>query len=71
MQLWACGFNAWGQLHFANEGGESLNSDGTIQQPTLDSLPKDLEKFECVLVDPDIEVLKTSHSATLSESCFL
>jgi hypothetical protein len=71
MQLWACGFNAWGQLHFANEGGESLNSDG---KPSVDNkchYPKDLEGFECVLVDSDIEVLKTSHSATLGEWCFL
>lgn len=73
MQLWACGFNAWGQLHFAGneaEAGECLNADGTTQQSTLD-LPKDLEEFECVLVDPDIEVIKTSHSAILSKSCFL
>ncbi|TVY46061.1 E3 ubiquitin-protein ligase [Lachnellula occidentalis] len=66
MQLWACGFNAWGQLQFAdNKHAECLNSDGTTQQPTLNDLPKDLEKFECVLVDPNIEVLKTSHSATI------
>jgi len=66
MQLWACGFNAWGQLHFADdEASECLNSDGTTQRSILDDLPKDLEKFECVLVDPDIEVLKSSHSAIL------
>ena len=69
MQLWACGFNAWGQLHFANEDGESPNSDGKPSVESRYRCPKDLDEFECVLVDSDIEVLKTSPSATLGE-CF-
>lgn len=67
MQLWACGFNAWRQLRFAHEVGESLNSDEVTQEPIFG---KDLEAFECVLDGSDIEVLKTSHSATLGELFF-
>jgi hypothetical protein len=65
MELWAYGFNAWGQLDFAN--AESLSSDG---MPEQDSLPKDLKQFECVLSDNEIDVLKTSISSTLGECRF-
>jgi len=71
MQLWAYGFNAWGQLHFANKGEESRNPDGNPSVDRKCLYPKDLEGFECILVDPDIEVLKTSHSAVLGEWCCL
>jgi hypothetical protein len=60
MELWASGFNAFGQLDFANAG--SLSSDG---MPEQDFMPKDLNQFECILSDKEVDVLKTSLSATL------
>ncbi|PVH89350.1 RCC1/BLIP-II [Cadophora sp. DSE1049] len=50
MELWASGFNAWGQLDFSGENG-------------LDSW--DVKTFKCVLEDKQIEILRTSISATL------
>lgn len=50
MELWASGFNAWGQLEFS--GGNGLDS-------------KDLTVFKRVLEDKQIEILRTSLSATL------
>ncbi|KAG4433888.1 hypothetical protein IFR05_010625 [Cadophora sp. M221] len=50
MELWASGFNAWGQLDFSE--GKGLDS-------------RDLETFKCVLKDKHIEILRTSISATL------
>tara|TARA_R110002060_G_scaffold36674_4_gene47677 strand:- start:782 stop:940 length:159 start_codon:yes stop_codon:yes gene_type:complete len=52
MELWASGFNAWGQLEFS--GGNGLDS-------------KDLTVFKRVLEDKQIEILRTSLSATLSK----
>ncbi len=50
MELWANGFNAWGQLDL----GEVQEGD-----------PRDLKEFKCLLSDPHIEVLWTSLSAIL------
>jgi hypothetical protein len=53
MELWASGFNAWNQLQFNGE---------------LPSDPQDLNVFKCVLTDDkDIEVVRTSLSATLGK----
>lgn len=52
MELWASGFNAWGQLNIS--GGNGLDS-------------RDLKTFKCVLEDEHIEILRTSLSATLSK----
>jgi len=65
LRLWACGFNAWGQLDFANAG--SLSSDGMPEQGVL---PQDLEHFVCILSDNEIDVLETSMSSTLGELSF-
>ena len=53
MELWACGFNAWGQLQVEGD----LSSD-----------PHDLYRFQPVLEDRRIEILKTAMSATLGKS---
>ncbi|KAH7351074.1 regulator of chromosome condensation 1/beta-lactamase-inhibitor protein II [Rhexocercosporidium sp. MPI-PUGE-AT-0058] len=53
MELWASGFNAWGQLDFSE--GKGLDS-------------RDLKTFKCVLRDKHIEVLRTSISATLVQT---
>ncbi|KAE9375386.1 RCC1/BLIP-II [Stipitochalara longipes BDJ] len=50
MELWASGFNAWGQLDF--QGEASMKSS-------------DLRTFKCVLQSEHIEILRTSLSATL------
>ncbi|KAH9212492.1 regulator of chromosome condensation 1/beta-lactamase-inhibitor protein II [Leptodontidium sp. 2 PMI_412] len=50
MELWASGFNAWGQLDFSE--GKGLDS-------------RDLKTFKCVLRDKHIEILRTSISAAL------
>ena len=55
-ELWACGFNAWGQLNF--EEKYSLGSH-------------DLPRFKCIHRDDSIEVLHDSISATSSRSLFL
>ena len=53
MELWASGFNAWNQLQFDGE---------------LPVEPRDVDAFKCVLRDDkDIEVLRTSLSATLGK----
>ena len=52
MELWACGFNAWSQLHL----------DGELQAE-----PQDLSQFTCALKDEHIEILRTSLSATVGE----
>jgi len=51
MELWATGFNAWSQLQF----------DGELHT----AQPRDLQSFESVLKDEEIEVLRASLSATL------
>lgn len=51
MELWASGFNAWGQLDF------ELPQTG----------PRDLKAFKCILRDERIEILCTSLSATLGK----
>jgi len=53
MELWACGFNAWGQLQIEGD---------------LPSDPHDLHAFQLLLEDRSIEILKTAVSATLSKS---
>ena len=50
MELWATGFNAWSQLQFDGE---------------LPAQPCDLREFSSVLKDEQIEILRTSISATL------
>ncbi|KAK0102464.1 hypothetical protein ONS95_006083 [Cadophora gregata] len=50
MELWASGFNAWGQLDFSGEKG-------------LDS--RDHNTFRSVFEDKHIEIVRTSLSATL------
>jgi hypothetical protein len=52
MELWATGFNAWNQLQF----------DGELQ-----AQPRDLQKFSPMLKDNQIEILRTSLSATLGK----
>jgi hypothetical protein len=52
MELWASGFNAWNQLQF----------DGELQAE-----PRDLSEFSCVLKDQQVELLKTSLSATVGK----
>jgi len=52
MELWAQGFNAWNQLEFEKEPAHN---------------PRDLDEFQCLLVDESIEVLRTSLSATLGK----
>jgi len=53
MELWATGFNAWGQLQFdefsANEA-------------------QDLTEFSCILREQSFKILKTSLSATVGKS---
>jgi hypothetical protein len=53
MELWATGFNAWSQLHFDGE---------------LPAQPRDLQAFKSVLKGEQIEILRTSLSATLGMS---
>jgi hypothetical protein len=53
MELWACGFNAWGQLQLEGD---------------FPSDPHDLHAFQLLLEDRSIEILKTAVSATLSKS---
>jgi hypothetical protein len=50
MELWACGFNAWGQLDF----GEKLSLEST-----------DLNTFKCVFIDQRIEILHMGLSSIL------
>jgi len=52
MELWATGFNAWGQLDFQ---GESFLA------------PADLRTFNCILRSKHLEMLRTSLSATLGK----
>jgi hypothetical protein len=54
MELWASGFDAWGQLAF--------------EEP--ETAPRDLQDFKCVLRDEAIEIIRTTLSATLGRSCF-
>jgi hypothetical protein len=51
MELWASGFNAWGQLDFES----------------TPSLPSDLKAFKCILQYKQIELLLTTESATLGK----
>jgi hypothetical protein len=53
MELWATGFNAWSQLQFDGE---------------LPAQPRDMREFSSVLKDEQIEILRTSISATLGKS---
>jgi len=53
MELWACGFNAWGQLSFQ-------------ETPFEDT--RDLNAFQCILEEETIEVVRSSVSAILGES---
>jgi hypothetical protein len=50
MELWACGFNAWGQLDF----GEKFS----LASP-------DLNTFKCVFIDQRIEILHMGLSSIL------
>ncbi|PBP20087.1 putative Serine/threonine-protein kinase Nek9 [Diplocarpon rosae] len=50
MELWASGFNAWGQLDFSGEGGIGA---------------QDLKHFMRILEDESIRILRTSVSAIL------
>jgi hypothetical protein len=50
MELWACGFNAWGQLGF---GGKF-----SLESP-------DLNTFKCVFKDQRIEILHMGLSSIL------
>lgn len=52
MELWASGFNAWGQLDFDKVPG---------------SFPRDLKEFRCIMTEERIEVVCTSLSATLGK----
>lgn len=53
MELWCCGFNAWGQLVFKDD---------------LSTVPRDMNAFECVASDSkNIEILRTTLSATLGK----
>lgn len=50
-ELWATGFNAWGQLDF---------------EEASESAPRDLKEFKCILKDESsIEVIHTTLSASL------
>lgn len=51
MELWATGFNAWGQLDFE----------------VLETGPRDLKAFKCILTDDRVEILCTALSATLGK----
>jgi len=51
MELWACGFNAWGQLNFEKED----QSDE----------PHDVSELRCVLKVEKIESVYSSISGTL------
>lgn len=53
MELWASGFNAWGNLDFSR--GEARVE------------PRDLKAFKCVLRDKSIRILRTRVSATLGK----
>lgn len=54
MELWACGFNAWGQLE--------------VDKSQVHSSPaQDLPSFKCVLRDPLIQFIRGSVTATLSK----
>ncbi|KUJ18274.1 RCC1/BLIP-II protein [Mollisia scopiformis] len=50
MELWASGFNAWGQLDFEEVPGIGH---------------RDLKEFKCILTDKRIEIVRTTLSATL------
>jgi hypothetical protein len=50
MELYACGFNAWNQLHI----------DGNDPDE-----PYDLLEFKSVFTDPEITVLRAGLSSTL------
>jgi hypothetical protein len=50
MELWACGFNAWGQLSF---------------EDVVEEEPRDFHSFKCILKDKNIEILRTTLSQTL------
>lgn len=52
MELWASGFNAWGQLDFQDQSSTQY---------------RDLKNFRCVYQDECIEILRTTLSATLSK----
>lgn len=52
MELWASGFNAWGQLDFE-------------QLPETEH--RDLKEFKCILKDERIELVRTTLSATLGK----
>ncbi|RDL39007.1 uncharacterized protein BP5553_03347 [Venustampulla echinocandica] len=56
MELWACGFNAWGQLEFGSAHADA-HSPADHRQ--------DVTSFQCVLTDPVIEFIRGSVSATL------
>ncbi|KAF8856482.1 RCC1/BLIP-II [Acephala macrosclerotiorum] len=50
MELWATGFNAWGQLNFEQLPGTE---------------DRDLKEFKCILRDERIDLVRTTLSATL------
>lgn len=54
MELWASGFNAWGQLDF---------------EELPETAPRDLKEFKCILRDEYIEIIRTTLSATLGRYC--
>lgn len=52
MELWASGFNAWGQLDF---------------EELPETRPGDLKEFKCILRQEHIETVRTTLSATLGK----
>lgn len=54
MELWASGFNAFGQLDF-EEGEKSI-------------LPEDLKTFKCLLKEAHVKLICASISATIGEN---
>ncbi len=55
MELWASGFNAWGQLDFESP---SRAADSPVKT-------RDLTKFKCILRDEHIEIIQANLSVVL------
>ncbi len=61
MELWASGFNAWGQLDFELSAPAAGSPEGI----------RDLSSFKCILRDKHIEIIQASLSAVLGKVILL